>query len=210
MSETNAFSIVEWTLFLEGPLPRAWLIAAAESHPYWSNASGHLPVMEVQVRQATAALAAKGAIRFDPSRNVWESVTEPSSPLPETMAVTEHRSPLVLGNGSETVYSLFNPLTRYRIALSGGSHWPMKIGRTSRQVTARLREFRTSARNPLEVGILFKTSDSVMLERYFHQELTGRRLRESGAGHEWYWSNFKDLESLYEHLCTIDELADAK
>lgn len=210
MSEINALSIVEWTLFLEGPLPRAWLIAATEAHPFWSNASVHPPVIEVRVRQAIAALAAIGAIYYDQSRNVWESLTEPSSPLPATMAMTGRRSPLVHGNGSETVYALFNPLTRYRIALSGGSHWPVKIGRTSRQVTSRLREFRTSAHGPLEVGILFKTCDSVGLERYFHQELTGRRLRESGAGQEWFWANFKDLESLYEHLYTKDELAAAK
>jgi hypothetical protein len=166
--------------------------------------------MEVQVRQATAALAAIGSIYYDPSRNVWESVTEPSSPLPAAMAETKGRRPIVLGNGGETVYSLFNPLTRYRIALSGGCHWPMKIGRTSRQMTTRLREFRTTAHSPLEVGLLFKTSDSVMLERYFHKELMGRRLREGGVGREWFWSNLKDLESLYNRLGTIGQLATVK
>ena len=119
--------LVEWTLFVEGPLTHQSLVEALSANPDWGQQISKTGHVEARVRQTISAACESGRIIFEQASGKWLSLYPPVKAYP----VAQHRlsdiQPWIdLGAGHESVYCLYSPSERYRLAVNGGKRWPIK------------------------------------------------------------------------------------
>jgi len=191
--------LVEWTLFVEGPLNHQSLVEALSANPDWGqqiSKSGHV---EVRVRQTISAASESGRIIFEQASGKWLTLYPPVNAYPVAQHPVSDAQPWIdLGAGRESVYCLYSSSERYRLAVNGGKRWPIKIGRTRRSLHHRLSEVQSGMRDALIVGLRMRSNSSNDLEAYLHRSLTHSRVESNARAREWFWSNLDEIQAIYK------------
>lgn len=106
-----------------------------------------------------------------------------------------------LGEGPQLVYCFYLAAYRYQAENEGDSRWPVKIGRTTGSLPARLANLSTAMPEPPIVAVLIHTHDADLLEKAIQTVLSyrGRWLSEAG-GAEWYLTNPDEIVRVYEFI----------
>ena len=100
------------------------------------------------------------------------------------------------GMGEEYVYGIFCPKQMSEALQSGNNWYPIKVGRTRRAISTRLRELQTGSFQDLQLGLEVRTDYSVQLETFLHRKLRDRKLCESSSQSEWFLTSLEELERL--------------
>jgi hypothetical protein len=195
--------MVEWTLFLEGPLTTPHLLRVLEAHPYWGGEIAQDKDSEARIRSVLADAWERGTLAFRFEVGAWSCPRPPNSKFPELSAECGTFRNVIRGEGSESVYCLFDPVQRYRQVVRGGDCWPIKIGRTSRKLTLRLRELQCGSHVPLSIGLVYRTHDSAAVETCLHERFHQSRMNGAGRSREWFWTNLVAIDMAWRELVSI-------
>lgn len=106
---------------------------------------------------------------------------------------------IVSGSGSEYVYGWYLPSYRELARLVGKQHFPIKVGRTTREPHERVNESAGMLPEKPVIGFLLRVDDSDLWERLFHTKLAllGRS-RTVANGGEWFDTNLDELRHIAE------------
>ena len=100
------------------------------------------------------------------------------------------------GIGEEYVYGIFSPKQMSEALQSGNNWYPIKVGRTRRAISTRLRELQTGSFQDLQLGLVIRTDCSVQLETFLHRKLQDRKLCENSSQSEWFLTSLVELDQL--------------
>lgn len=185
-------------LLREGPQDFRSLCFLLKGDCDYGYLSFQIPNFDQQVRDClklySNGLSPKFLMSFEYK---WQALPS-ASYISELNLRKDQSSPwLKIGTGLSNVYGIFSrKLMSERI--SHGSVWyPIKIGRTSRDVADRLRELQTGSYFDLQLGIQIKTDNSIELEKYLHSRLSHRKVPSEASQNEWYFSSIEEIESVY-------------
>jgi hypothetical protein len=105
---------------------------------------------------------------------------------------------LQIGTGEEIVYAIFSPSVMDAYGRAGLNRYPIKIGRTTRNIEQRLQELQTGSYLDLRIGIQISTSDSRELEAEIHRSLNRMRVISRNLSSEWFYSNMEEIRDFYQ------------
>lgn len=191
VSADQLVPLIEWILRMEGPLSRSQLVRAVLNSPGWA------PLLDCVSSPEQLVNLALGGVSEPYGRAYWAASGWATNEIvggPRPLPLAGEYQPLEIGAGSESVYVAYLANDRYRAALADQDVWPLKIGRTKRDVKTRISELRAGSMRPLVLGLTVKTDSSATLETRLHRDLWPRRI--SGGGAEWFSSSVKEIRSL--------------
>ena len=106
---------------------------------------------------------------------------------------------VTLGNGSECVYGWYLPSYRELARLQEERHFPIKVGRTTRNPYDRVNESAGMLPEKPVIGFLLRVDGSELWERFLHAKLALRgRSRVDANGSEWFDTNLDELRHMVE------------
>jgi hypothetical protein len=222
-SPTHLASFVVAYLETHASARRSDLINAAEIEWLRENGSPMKTALVPRMKKALAILTAQGSIRQSGAYGIWvlseaappasstsvrpptdlhrgddhtdsESLAQESDDEPGE----DDRADRVVGIGHQQVYCFY--LDAYRdLALSRGeSTWPIKIGMSAGQLSARLEAHRTALPEAPHLALLIETDNAATLEKVIHGVLTLRGKRSEGTGGaEWFTTTPDEIEEIY-------------
>ena len=129
---------------------------------------------------------------------------EPDRPAEDESHSSTQLTPLPaaeisLGNGSECVYGWYLPSYRELARLQEERHFPIKVGRTTRNPDDRVNESAGMLPEKPVIGFLLRVDDSEPWERLLHAKLALRgRSRVDANGSEWFDTNLDELRHMVE------------
>lgn len=108
-----------------------------------------------------------------------------------------------VGSGRAWVYCYYFPYIRDAKEKNGQQTWPCKIGSTGEKdprdrVVAQIQQ--TAVFELPVIGFLAKVEDSLMLERAIQADLDRCKIRNEGAGTEWFETNLKEVRRSYRQV----------
>jgi hypothetical protein len=181
-----------------GPQDLRSLLWLLESDPEF----GHIPMndnaFESKLRvwlKANSECHGDGLIRREGYK--WSSNIRNLDPRIDLPRLTQYQPWVSLGEGSEFVYGLFHPASMHKSRLDGLSKYPIKIGRTRRDITSRILELQTGSYQKLQLGILIRTSDSIATERTIHAAFKGCRLKILELHSEWFLTSLNEIRDYF-------------
>lgn len=202
MIDEPLLSAVLRALHTGGPQDLKGIVHRIETDPV----VGHLALtavgFEAQIRQCLKRLTPEGRPYFRQVNDYKWSIARNIEPKLEQLSGFKEHSPwLSLGRGTEIVYALFLPSSLSRISSLEKLLYPVKIGRTKRDVSNRFAELQTGNYEDLKIGILMRTDFSAHLESYLHHELNHARMLRRNNQTEWFLTSLSKIKELYEHYC---------
>ena len=181
-----------------GPQDLRSLLWLLESDPEF----GHIPMndnaFESKLRvwlKANSESHEDGLIRREGYK--WSSNMRRVDSRIDLPRLTQYQPWVSLGQGSEYVYGLFHPTTMHKSRLEGLSKYPVKIGRTRRDITSRILELQTGSYQMLQLGILIRTTDSIATERAIHAAFKGCRLKILELNSEWFLTSINEIRDYF-------------
>lgn len=106
---------------------------------------------------------------------------------------------LQIGSGSESVYAIFSTSLMDTYCRAGLDRYPIKVGRTSRNLEQRLQELQTGSHLDLRIGIQILTNHSRELEAEIHRALNRMRVTSRNLSSEWFYSNMTEIRNIYQN-----------
>ena len=99
--------------------------------------------------------------------------------------------------GDETFYVWWNKDSETVALSKKQKEWAMKIGKhNSRDVNARLQDYKTSIPHTPVVGLLVHTKKAITLEKIVIATLTNRKKHINQMGVEWFETSVDEIESI--------------
>lgn len=118
----------------------------------------------------------------------------------EAMSPDRVREPVEIGNGKEAVYVYYFPAYRDQAAHLGRVDWPMKIGMTASDVTARIKaQISTAMPETPAIGLIYRTDTATNDEWLLHSTLRARgRHLSTAPGQEWYMTSLVEIREILD------------
>ena len=198
MISREAFSeVVVEILLREGPQEFKNLLSLVVSDDQYGYLSFRHSNIEQLLRECLAYYSEKSDQKFDLTFGYkWQATRDASRVHDSCLEISRSTPWIFRGTGEEFVYGIFSP-KQMSEARQSGSHWyPIKIGRTRRDISTRLRELQTGSFQDLQLGLQICTNYSVRLESLLHRKLRERKLCESSSQSEWFLTSLEELERL--------------
>lgn len=188
-------------LLREGPQDFKRLHQILQSDCEYGYLAFQTPYFEQEMRECLKFYSQKHSPKFTMSFGYKWIAVQSSTYISELNLKTNQDSPWIeLGTGEESVYGIFSLKLMNDGRRHGNSWYPIKIGRTSRNVSNRLRELQTGSFLDLQLGIQVRTSDCVELEKTLHGHLNHRKLCADSSQNEWFLSSIEEIRSIYCEL----------
>jgi hypothetical protein len=188
-------------LLREGPQDFRGLHQILQSDSEYGYLAFQTPSFEQEMRECLKFYSLKHSPKFIMSFGYKWIAVQSSTYISELNLKINQDSPWIeLGAGEESVYGIFSLKLMSDGRRHGNSWYPIKIGRTSRNVSNRLRELQTGSFLDLQLGIRVKTSDCVELEKVIHGHLNHRKLCTDSSQSEWYLSSIEEIHTIYCEL----------
>ena len=190
--------IIEWVLCTEGPLMRSELRILLLGNSVYGPEFLREDFLDAKIDLALKLCwFERNSVKIEKLQGMWE-ISETFNGQKPWSIIHEHSKPwLQMGSGTESVYAIFFSEDMYRAAAVNKSVWPIKIGRTSREVLKRISELQTGCSQPLQLGLHLLCDDSRELEKHLHLKLQSHSIIE-GASTEWYASSPFAIKSMYK------------
>jgi hypothetical protein len=113
---------------------------------------------------------------------------------------------LQIGSGDESVYTIFSTSLMDSYCRAGLDKYPIKVGRTSRNLEQRLQELQTGSHLDLRIGIQMLTSNSRELEAEIHRVLNRMRVTSRNLSSEWFYTNMSEIRDIYQTKTSVARL----
>ena len=187
-------------LLREGPQDFRSLCFHLQGDSEFGYLAFQIPNIDQQIRDCLNHYSNGNSPKFLMSFEYKWQVLQSSSYVSELNLSINQSSPwLQIGKGQTSVYGIFSRKLMSERRTFGSNWYPIKIGRTSRNIADRLRELQTGSYFDLQLGIQIKTDNSVELEGYLHSRLSHRKVCSEATQNEWYFSSIEEIESIYSH-----------
>jgi hypothetical protein len=189
-------------LLREGPQDFRRLQLILQSDSEYGYLAFQTPGFEQEMRECLKFYSQKHSPKFIMSFGYKWIAVQSSAYISELNLKVNQDSPWIeLGAGEESVYGIFSLKLMSEGRRHGNSWYPIKIGRTSRNVSNRLRELQTGSYLDLQLGIQVRTSDCVELEKEIHDQLKHRKLCADSTQREWFFSSIEEIRAI---CCELD------
>ena len=185
------------------------------------DAGGHAPTADdgkKEFQKALAGLRREGILeKAGEKKHGWWVRTERTLPVEAEVAtlVFDRTDIITRGDGPETVYAWYLPISKELAGLKNQTTFPMKIGHTRRTVNDRMRESVGIVPDSPEVGFVLKVANAHLWERLLHTILRvcNRHLPPGMVtGSEWFTTNPEELGRIvdaFHHLMKAELIPSA-
>ena len=198
MEITRIADIIEWVLHSEGPLVRSEIKILLLGNSVYGPEFLKEDFLDAKIHLAIKhCWLERNSVKVEELHGTW-GIPETFNGEKPWSSIQQHSKPwLKMGSEPESVYAIFFNEDMYRSVAVGKLEWPIKIGRTSRDISKRISELQTGCSLPLQLGIHFSSDDSRELENHIHSKLETHGILE-GAGTEWYLTSPFMIKNIYK------------
>jgi len=195
--------IIEWVLHTEGPLVRSEIKILLLGNSIYGPEFLKEDFLDAKIDLAIKdCWLVRNSVTIEEIHGTW-GISETFNGEKPWSTMQHHSKPwLKMGTGPESVYAIFFNEDMYRSVAIGNLEWPIKIGRTSRDISKRISEFQTGCSQPIQLGIHFLCEDSRELENHIHSKLQTHGILE-GAGTEWYLTSPFVIKNIYKSYARV-------
>ena len=107
----------------------------------------------------------------------------------------------IIGEGDGAVYLYYFPLYKQNAAARGESKFPCKIGMSESSAVDRvISQAKTALPETPRIALIIKTDKPAKLEKAIHHILSLREQKSTDAGSEWFITNPKEVQDIYNNL----------
>ena len=202
----NLEEAIHWALLKNGPMDQFELLEALSR----DSTLGFVPLstsfLEAKVKNCLELMtqAPAATLYFGLNGKIKVSKGFKQKDLAAATGLPYFQPWLQIGSGDESVYAIFSTSLMDRYCRAGLDKYPIKVGRTSRNLEQRLQELQTGSHLDLRIGIQMLTSNSRELEAEIHSVLNRMRVTSRNSSSEWFYSNMREIRDIYQTKTSVD------
>jgi len=199
---------IHWALLKNGPMDQFELLEALSRDSIFGFVPLGTSFLEGKVKNCLESImqAPSPDLYFGMNGKIKVSKRFKQKDITAATGLPHFQPWLQIGCGDESVYTIFSTSLMDRYCRAGLDKYPIKVGRTSRNIEQRLQELQTGSHLDLRIGIQMLTSNSRELEAEIHRVLNRMRVTSRNLSSEWFYSNMTEIRDIYQTKTSIAKL----